>query len=93
MPDLTPTDAREALRNLIAEKIHAFECGCDSHVDQRGRWDNFVAIADAVMELFPQVVHECSDSTGAWFEVDDSWEPPVTRYALYTEPHPTGVED
>lgn len=48
-------EPRETLRNLIAEKIHAFECGCDSHVDQRGRWDDSTAVADAVMELFPDV--------------------------------------
>lgn len=46
---------RETLRDLIAEKLHAYECGCDLRADQRSPRDDFAAVADAVMDLFPEV--------------------------------------
>jgi hypothetical protein len=48
-------DRRETLRDLIAEKIHASDCGCkDFRTDGTEADDAYYRRhADAVMELFP----------------------------------------
>lgn len=64
-PNPTPPDARETLRNLIAEKIHASDCGCkDFRPDGTDADDAYYRRhADAVMELFPEVSVELERRT------------------------------
>lgn len=50
-----PGMARIHLRDLITERLHAYDCGCNSRVHPQERWDDYAAAADAVMDLFVDV--------------------------------------
>lgn len=79
---MTAPTLRERVRDLIAEKIHAAECGCDDYRPDGSDADDpyYRHTADAVMELFPEVdVEEVVPFRGAAVH---------TCYALRTVPEP-----
>ncbi|MFY1686398.1 hypothetical protein [Plantactinospora sp. WMMB782] len=74
---------RDQLRDLIAAKMHADDCGCDGPED-----DFYRNLADSVMELFPDVERQGRDAAGGW-DAAEGWEPLATRWVARTAPEET----
>jgi hypothetical protein len=68
------------LRDRIAARIHASDCGCPDFRSDGSDADDvyYRRLADAVMELFPEVEAEHEYRRDGW----------VFRYVLRTAPEP-----
>lgn len=84
-------EPREHLRNLVAIKIHASDCGCKHFRPDGSDADDayYRRHADAVMELFPEVRVEDSLITEGWTVPGCIVEKVTHRqYVLRTAPEP-----
>jgi hypothetical protein len=96
----TPTDydtdvqtATAALRDLLANRIHAEDCGCKSAVHPAEQWEYYGRLSDAMLSLFTadwdhgvrynpakDDVHLCDDADhAAEWKRDLGWEGPIVR--------------